>query len=299
MPGSSSYAGDFGPLEPFEFVIDPAANAIYLEAEEDAHPRYIQGIGGAPPVVHPGALLNQSNITRSPTFRVGPDEAAVHTRDETAFLNPAYAGTRLRVSWTPAEGYEKRGRIYSVIDTLVEDENGRPILRRRATNIKSTAGQPIGQKSEGLAGEQPRPVAPPDLDTPAGTVLHGRPKLVTLERMRLFSGWPRKNIHTDEEAARAAGCPAPIASATQNMGHLCELLLDHFGEEWLTNGTLSLTFVRPIYAGDTVRSHAVITDSAPQGDAVRHTLTVSAVNQDGQPVTVGRATAVGPRRLGP
>lgn len=167
MPSWSSFAEDFGILEPFEFVIDPAANATYLDAEEGAHLRYVRDSGDAPPIVHPGALLNQSNITRGPTFRVGSGEAAVHTRDETEFLNPAYVGKRLRVTWAPVERYEKRGRIYSVMDTSIEDEDGRQILRRRATNIKSTAAQPIERKAEGQGGGQPRPTALPDPHRPA------------------------------------------------------------------------------------------------------------------------------------
>jgi acyl dehydratase len=280
-------------LEPYEFVAEPDLNARCLDAEQGHHLRYVVGTAGRPPIVHPGLLLNYSNRTKSPTFSVGANEAGVHSRDETRFINPAFVGSRLRVTWNPAELIEKRGRIFHVIDTLVTDQDGREILRRRATSTSTSDTQPIGRQ-----GEQParrnEPEPPPSGPAPLGLVLAGRPKSVTLERMRLFSGWPVKNIHTDEDTARTAGCPAPIASATQNMGHICELMLDNFGDDWLRTGTLSVVFVRPIYAGDTVTCRAVIRSLEPDGGRTRYTLDVSAENQHGEAVTVGRATGVGP-----
>jgi acyl dehydratase len=280
-------------LEPYEFVVSPAMNAAYLEAEEGHHLRYVRGVHGQPAIVHPGLLLNHSNSTRSPTYRVGAEEADLHAKDETRFINPAFVGKRLRVTWSPGDAFEKRGRIHSVTETMMVDEDGREILRRRLISTKASRAQPIGE-----APGQPvaRPVAAPtprsDLSSALELVLWGRPKAVTLERMRLFSGWPKKNIHTDEETARAAGCPAPIASATQNMGHLCELLLDNFGDRWFTSGTLNVTFVRPIYAGDTVISRALIAGSESEHGSDRYVLDLVTINQHGQVVTAGRGTAL-------
>lgn len=279
-------------LEPFEFTVDTDLNARYLESLEGHHLRYLRGRGGHPPLIPPGLLLNQSNTTRSPSYRVGPTEAGIHAKEETRFVNPAYVGKRLRVVWSFVERYERRGRIYTVTDAVITDEDGREIIRRRAWGTRSSDTAPIERRSEQRAEPAAAGASQPDPTTELGLVLHGRPKTVTLERMRLFSGWPRKNIHTDEETARAAGCPAPIASATQNMGHLCELLIDHFGEEWLTTGTLTLAFTRPIYAGDTITSCAVITGREEQETRTRYELEVRADNQRGMPVTLGRATAL-------
>lgn len=286
-------ARDLPVLAPYEFVATPELNARCLDAEQGHHLRYVVGADGRPPIVHPGLLLNYSNRTKSPTFSVGEHEAGVHSRDETRFINPAFVGSRLRVTWTPAEVVEKRDRIYHVIDTLVIDQDGREILRRRATSTSTSETRPIGQQEEQLT-RRTAPEPPSSGPAPLGMTLVGRPKLVTLERMRQFSGWPAKNIHTDEETARAAGCPAPIASATQNMGHLCELMLDNFGDEWMHTGTLSVAFVHPIYAGDTVTSRGVFRCVDHGGGRPRYTLEVIAENQHGAAVTVGRATAVGP-----
>lgn len=245
--------------------------------------------------MHPGLLLNQSNSTRSPTYRVGPSEAGLHAKDETRFINPAYVGKRLRVTWAPAERYERRGRLFTVTDVVMMDEDGREILRRRLTGTTSSGAAPIERRAEDAAatpGAAPVPEPPGYPTSEIGIVYRGLPKDVILERMRLFSGWPRKNIHTDDEVARAAGLPAPIASATQNMGHICELMLDIFGDEWLCTGSLILTFRRPIYAADVITSSAVITERETQDGVSRYNLDVQAVNQHGTPVTVGRAGGI-------
>jgi acyl dehydratase len=286
-------ARDLPVLEPYEFTAGRELNERCLEAEQGYHLRYVVGVDGRPPIVHPGLLLNHSNRTKSPTFAVGENEAGVHSRDETWFLNPAYVGSRLRVTFASEDRVEKRGRVYYVVNTLVTDEDGREILRRRATSTSTSDRQPIGGQAD-PAPRRAEPEPPPSGPAPLGMTLEGRPKSVTLERMRLFSDWPAKNIHTDEETARAAGCPAPIASATQNMGHLCELMLDNFGEDWLRTGTLNVAFLRPIYAGDTITCRAVVRGSEPDGARTRYTLDVVAENQHGAPVTVGRATGLGP-----
>ena len=118
-----------------------------------------------------------------------------------------------------------------------------------------------------------------------GDEVEGRPKSVTLERMRAFSGWPNKNIHTDEATARSCGLPAPIASATMYMGYLTELLLDSFGERWIEKGRLELAFIKIVVAGDELRARGKVVGT----DRGEVKLEVWCENQRGQPVAVGSA----------
>lgn len=282
-------------LAPYEFTPDAAMNARYLDAEQDYHLRYVTGVRGMPPIVHPGLLFNQSNTTRSPSYRVGPNEAGIHAKEEAQFINPAYLGRRLRVTWHTVDHYEKRGRMYTVTETLIVDEDGREILRRRAHGTRTADTQPIAPRPE-----QPTTVHEPTVSqradplSPIGLLFVGRPKTVTLERMRLFSGWPAKNIHTDEQTAIQCGLKAPIASATQNIGHICELMLDYFGEEWLRTGTLTLTFTRPIYPDTVLITYARITGKDEDGGRTRYYLDIWSQNQYGTKVTFGSGTAYAP-----
>lgn len=122
-------------LQPLEFVVTPELNQQYLFAQEDYHPRYLGQDESGAAVVHPSLILNMSNETRSPSYRIAPGICPIHTRDETKFLNPAKVGKKFRVTWKVVEHYEKKGKPYHILDILVVDEDGLEILRRREHEI--------------------------------------------------------------------------------------------------------------------------------------------------------------------
>lgn len=117
-------------LEPLEFTVTPELNQQYLYAVEDFRSCYIEETELGPPIAHPALLLNMSNGTRSPSYSQPPGRAGFHARDETFFYNTARLGKKFRVTWNPIGSYEKRGRPYTVNDTLIVDEDGLEILRR-------------------------------------------------------------------------------------------------------------------------------------------------------------------------
>ena len=126
-----------------------------------------------------------------------------------------------------------------------------------------------------------------------GQEIHGRPYTLTLERLLAFSGgplsasgWPARNLHTDEEKAAEAGFDAPIASGIQYEGHALRLLREVFGEAWSRHGILRARYVRPVPAGDTVRTWLTVAGIADG----RCTMDVRCVNADGEPALVGTAT---------
>jgi len=124
-----------GELEPYLFQVSTELNEQYLYALQDYHPRYLEETGSGAPWVHPSLLLNQSNLTRSPSFGLKAGMAGVHAKEEVEFLNPAKVGKKFKVTWTVVEEYEKRDKLYTVIEALVVDEDGREILRRKTHGI--------------------------------------------------------------------------------------------------------------------------------------------------------------------
>jgi hypothetical protein len=115
---------------PLEFVVSPEWNQQYLYAEEDFHPRYWSETDAGPPIVHPGLLLYMSNNARSPSYFLIPGGGALHTAEQTFFLNPGRVGKRFRVTWKVVKTYEKRGKSYQEIETCIVDEDGTPVMRR-------------------------------------------------------------------------------------------------------------------------------------------------------------------------
>ena len=135
-------------------------------------------------------------------------------------------------------------------------------------------------------------------DTKKGEVFTGKPKKVNWERIWTFSGgpfnaegWPRKNIHTDLEFATACGLPSKVAtSATQFQGYVVQLMIDLFGMEWLSYGTMDVKFIRIVNAGDTLLARAELQSKEIEDDVTTFTLNVDCENQRGEKVLVGLAT---------
>ncbi len=122
-------------LDPFTFHVTEEFNENFLHSMEDFHPRYVEDHAGRAPIIHAGLLFNFSNLTRSPSFSLPAGVAAIHTHEEAAFLQPAPVGSTLTVSWKITDTYEKRGRLYQVVEALITTETGNQVLRRISTNI--------------------------------------------------------------------------------------------------------------------------------------------------------------------
>jgi len=120
-------------FESYEFQVTPELNDQYRFAVQDYHPRYEE-------IVHPGLLLNYSNLTRSPNFDVVlKSGAAVHTKEEVEFIKPGKVGQIFKVMWTIIDEYEKRDRLYTVIEAVVVAQEG--IIIRRKTVGFVTKGE--------------------------------------------------------------------------------------------------------------------------------------------------------------
>lgn len=121
-------------FEPYEFYVSLEFNQQYLEAVEDHHPRYVQETEAGPAIVHPGLLINHSNVPRGPSFYLPPGMATIHTHEEIEYFNPGRVGKLFRVHWKVVDIYTKRDRLHQVKEVSMVDEDGTNILRRRVTD---------------------------------------------------------------------------------------------------------------------------------------------------------------------
>jgi len=119
-------------------------------------------------------------------------------------------------------------------------------------------------------------------------------KTITLEKMRAYSGWPRRSIHTDDEVARQGGLPRAVLQGIQNMTYLSEMLLKFFGQNWIKTGKISITFIGLVFPGDTMTTKAVVKEKVAEGKATRLVLDIWVENQKGERVVVGTASALMP-----
>ena len=142
----SPFAHELGPGDsyaPLKFSIPAQLNEQYLFALADYDPPYL-GSDARPAIVHPVLLLHMSARTRSPSFRLAPDTGSVFARDVVTFHRPALVDQWLEVHWTIREVYERKGRLYQALDTLLRTSDGAVVLRREAHSVFFTrSGDPL------------------------------------------------------------------------------------------------------------------------------------------------------------
>jgi len=117
-------------------------------------------------------------------------------------------------------------------------------------------------------------------------------KVIKLENMRLFSGWPVRTMHTDWEIAKKSGLPAPISQGLMSQAYIVEMCTIFFGKSWLETGKMDVRFVRYTVPGDRITAAGVVKEKTAEGDAIRLTCDVWCENQAGEKTCVGTASAL-------
>jgi acyl dehydratase len=126
--------------------------------------------------------------------------------------------------------------------------------------------------------------------TPVGFELEAITKTITLDKSRIYAGWPAvRNRHSDYLAAQASGLREPNINGGQTAEYLGELFIKFFGVGYL-GGTLSITFLGFVSPGDEVTARGVVTQRLVEGERVKLILGVSLENQRGEKVLVGTAS---------
>lgn len=123
-------------------------------------------------------------------------------------------------------------------------------------------------------------------------------RAMTTEKMRAFTEkhdvlrrfGVTKTIHTDEELAKASGMRKPIVPGSAFACYLSQMLFKAFRERWVEGGRLSVSFVRPAFAGDTLTARGIVRERAVEGSTARLMLDVWVENQKGERVVVGKAS---------
>jgi 3-hydroxybutyryl-CoA dehydratase len=106
-----------------------------------------------------------------------------------------------------------------------------------------------------------------------------------MEDMILFEPEDEKNIHTDDDTARAAGLPAAIAAGVQFMSYIFEMLERSYGSESVQGTVLDVRIRAPVFAGDEITARGTVTGVADG----RASLEVWCENQRGEHVIAGTA----------
>jgi 3-hydroxybutyryl-CoA dehydratase len=135
-----------------------------------------------------------------------------------------------------------------------------------------------------------------------GTELTGPVRVMTAERIQWYDSAMLSaakgelaqvavNIHTDEDYAKSQGLPAIIADGMISTNWCSEMLIEHFGMDYVEHGELRTKFIKPIFLGVTVSVRGKVTSAKPRGnEAVLYALDVWCEDEKGVKLTVGDAT---------
>jgi acyl dehydratase len=127
-------------------------------------------------------------------------------------------------------------------------------------------------------------------DTPVGFELEPITKKITLDKSRIYQGWPAtRNRHTDYAAAQATGLREPNINGGQTAEYLGELFIKFFGTGFL-GGSLAINFIGFVALDDEVTARGVVRERIIEGTRVKLVLDVWLENQRGEKVLAGTAS---------
>jgi acyl dehydratase len=225
----------------------------------------------------------------------------LHQKEEVIHYKPVPVGARLTLTGTYVDKYMKRGKGYTVLESVARDEDGDIVILQRSTEVmRIPEGVKVGT---GLA-EPDRRVTPRDLPderadgisakTPVGTALRPLTKQVRQAQMSVFTGaeFHKQGIHTNLEIARNAGLRDCIAQGMMESCWVSQYLAGLFGESFLATGRHFSTYLVPIYPKDVITVDGVVTRLEPEEGGMRIEVEYWLTNQDGQTTAVGYGSAV-------
>jgi acyl dehydratase len=125
-----------------------------------------------------------------------------------------------------------------------------------------------------------------------GTELPSLMKDVSQRKIDAYSGVRTKSIHTDESWARAKGFRACLAQGMMSTAYVSQMMTTLLGAGFVKGGTMSMAFVKPVYAGDRLTVRGRIKETHPENGATRVTVNVWCENQDGETTAVGTASGL-------
>jgi len=293
------YIGEtFGPVE---LVVDDFFLRSYAYALDDYSGMEIvdgmaQPVGYVPPHMIVSDLM-QIFLTVYDRDKV----VGLHQKEEVIHYKPVPVGAKLTLTGTYTDKYMKRGKGYTVLESIARDEQGDVVVLQRSTEVMRI---PEGTKVGTGSAEPDRRVSPRGLssdrvdrisaNTPVGTALRPLTKQVRQAQMSVFTGveFHKQGIHTNLEIARRAGLRDCIAQGMMESCWASQYLSALFGESFLSTGRHFSTYLTPIYPKDVITIEGVVTSSEPDEGGRRVEVEYWLTNQDGQTTAVGYGSAL-------
>jgi len=289
----------FGPLR---VEMDDHYAKAAMFAVDDYSPWYLQGdpaVGGR---IVPSTAIAKDMVALFTTKYDGDRIVGLHTKEEVWFHRPIPFGATLFLTGRYVRKEHRRGKGYVVLDCEARDTNNVLYVRQISTeimripeNVELGAGNaPVeGERVSGVWPAGRDIVARATADVRPGTPIRTLEKRAHQDQMAVFSGWheQRHNIHTEVKFAQNAGFRDSLAQGMMETCWTSEMLAGFFGPEWLSSGWIKMSYLKPVFRGDTLTFHGVVTARERSDADLRLKLDVWARNQDGVMTAAGWASA--------
>jgi acyl dehydratase len=117
-------------------------------------------------------------------------------------------------------------------------------------------------------------------------------KDIPQRKIDAYSGVRPNYIHSDEAFARKKGFRAPLAQAMMSTAYVSEMMTRFVGAGFVKGGSMSMTFIRPVLAGDRLTVRGIVKERRPESGRTRVVVEVWCENQDGDKTAVGTASGL-------
>ena len=111
-------------------------------------------------------------------------------------------------------------------------------------------------------------------------------------RIDVYSGVRPRSIHTDPDWARQKGFRTTLAQGMMSTAYVSEMMTRLLGAGFVKGGTMSMAFVKPVYAGDRISVHGVVKELRPEAGQTRVVVDVWCQNQHSEKTAVGTASGL-------
>lgn len=116
----------------------------------------------------------------------------------------------------------------------------------------------------------------------------------TQRRIDAYSTVRAHSIHSDEAWAQAKGFRTCLAQGMMSTAYISEMMTRFLGAGFVKGGSLSIAFVKPVYAGDRLTVRGVVKDKRQEDGRTRVVVEVTCTNQNGQQTAIGTASGLLP-----
>ena len=117
-------------------------------------------------------------------------------------------------------------------------------------------------------------------------------KEISQRQIDTYSGVRPNSIHTDEAWARKKGFRTTLAQGMMSTAYVSEMMTGLLGAGFIKGGTMSVAFIKPVYAGDRLTVHGVVKEMRPESGGTRVVVDVWCENQHGEKTAAGQASGL-------